>query len=98
MRPTRYTDQEIQANLKEISNWQLLDNSISKDFTFKNFSAAFAFLTQIAMAAEKLNHHPEIKNVYNKVSIQLNTHDVGGLTELDFKLAKQIDKLLANGF
>jgi 4a-hydroxytetrahydrobiopterin dehydratase len=98
MRPTRYTDQEIRANLKEISNWQLLDNSISKDFTFKNFSAAFAFLTQIAMAAEKLNHHPEIKNVYNKVSIQLNTHDVGGLTELDFKLAKQIDKLLANGF
>jgi 4a-hydroxytetrahydrobiopterin dehydratase len=98
MRPKRYTDQEIQANLKEISNWQLFDNSISKDFTFKNFSVAFAFLTQIAMAAEKLNHHPEIKNVYNKVSIQLNTHDVGGLTELDFKLAKQIDKLLTNGF
>ena len=69
-----------------------------KDFTFKNFSAAFAFLTQIALAAEKLDHHPEIKNVYNKVSLKLNTHDVGGLTELDFKLAKQIDKLLAYGF
>lgn len=98
MRPTRYTDTEIQENLKDISTWQLLDNSISKEFTFKDFSAAFAFLTQIAMAAEKLNHHPEIKNVYNKVSLKLNTHDAGGLTELDFKLAKQIDKLLANGF
>lgn len=98
MRPTRYTDQEIQEKLKGISDWQLLDNAITKDFTFKNFSAAFAFLTQIAMAAEKLNHHPEIKNVYNKVSLKLNTHDVGGLTELDFKLANQIDKLLANGF
>jgi 4a-hydroxytetrahydrobiopterin dehydratase len=97
MRPTRYTDLEIQENLKEISNWHVLNNSISKEFAFKNFSTAFAFLTQIAMAAEKLNHHPEIKNVYNKVSIKLNTHDVGGLTELDFKLAKQIDKLLANG-
>jgi len=98
MRPTRYTDTEIQENLKDISTWQLIDHSIAKDFTFKNFSAAFAFLTQIAMAAEKLNHHPEIKNVYNKVSIKLNTHDVGGLTELDFKLANQIDKLLNNGF
>lgn len=98
MRPTRYTDLEIQEKLKGISDWQLLDNAITKDFTFKNFSAAFAFLTQIAMAAEKLNHHPEIKNIYNKVSLKLNTHDVGGLTELDFKLANQIDKLLNNGF
>ena len=57
----------VQENLKEISNWQLLDNSISKDFTFKNFSAAFAFMTQIAMAAEKLNHHPELKYMNGSV-------------------------------
>lgn len=98
MRPTRYTDNEIQENLKEISTWQFSDNAISKEFTFKDFSIAFGFMTQIALSAERLNHHPEIKNVYNKVSLKLNTHNVGGLTELDFKLAKQIDKIISHGF
>ena len=92
MRPIHYTETEIQDHLVTLSNWQLSENSLYKEFTFTNFSTAFAFMTQVAMASEKLNHHPELKNSYHKVSISLNTHDVGGITELDFKLAKLIDK------
>lgn len=93
MRPALYTEEEIQSKLAQLKDWKRVENTIQKDFRFKNFSVAFAFMTQVAMEAEKLNHHPVWKNVYNTVSISLNTHDAGGLTELDFKLASQIDKI-----
>ena len=67
---------------------------ISKDFTFKDFKQAFAFLTKIAEEAEKQNHHPEIYNVYNKVTLTLTTHDSGELTEKDYQLAETIDYCL----
>ena len=76
--------------------WTEENNSLKKTFTFKNFSEAFAFMTRIALIAEKMDHHPNWTNVYNKVEITLNTHDAGDIvTEKDRKLAAAIDKLVA---
>lgn len=98
MRPKAYTPEEIKQAFSELKDWKLNSDSISKEITFKNFVQAFGFMTQLALEAEKMDHHPNWENVYNKVSITLSTHDAGGLTELDFKLAKITDKILANGF
>jgi 4a-hydroxytetrahydrobiopterin dehydratase len=68
-------------------------DAISKTFKFKNFIEAFGWMTRAAMHAEKLNHHPEWFNVYNRVEVTLTTHDTGGLSELDGKLAKRMDAL-----
>lgn len=68
-------------------------DAISRDFKFDDFTAAFAFMTRVALWAEKWNHHPEWSNVYNRVSITLTTHDVGGLSALDMKLARKIDTI-----
>jgi 4a-hydroxytetrahydrobiopterin dehydratase len=74
--------------------WQEQNNSLHKKFEFKDFSEAFAFMTRVALAAEKMDHHPTWTNVYNKVEIWLNTHDAGDVvTEKDKKLAKKIDGL-----
>ena len=79
-----------------VGSWKEINNALHKKFKFKNFSEAFAFMTRVAIEAEKLNHHPLWTNVYNKVEIWLNTHDEGDIvTELDHQLAKAIDKLLA---
>lgn len=76
--------------------WEEKNNTLYKKFEFKNFSEAFAFMTRVALAAEKMDHHPLWTNVYNKVEFWLNTHDAGDIvTEKDHKLAKQIDKLTA---
>ncbi|MVO10461.1 4a-hydroxytetrahydrobiopterin dehydratase [Flavobacterium sp. TP390] len=76
--------------------WKEIDNSLQRSFEFKNFIEAFAFMTKVAFLAEKMNHHPEWKNVYNKVEITLTTHDAGNMiTEKDRKLAEQIHQLVA---
>jgi 4a-hydroxytetrahydrobiopterin dehydratase len=78
-------------------NWITKDNKLVKEFKFKDFTEAFAFLTKVAFAAEKQNHHPELYNVYNKVTISLQTHDAGNLvTEKDHKLAETIDGFYDN--
>jgi 4a-hydroxytetrahydrobiopterin dehydratase len=75
--------------------WKEENNHLKKDFQFKNFIEAFGFMTQVAILAEKQNHHPFWTNVYNKVSIELSTHDAGDIiTEKDHALAKAIDKLI----
>jgi len=75
--------------------WQETNNHLEKDFVFADFIAAFAFMTQVAMIAEKMNHHPEWTNVYNKVHISLCSHDAGNMvTDRDRKLAAAIDKLV----
>jgi 4a-hydroxytetrahydrobiopterin dehydratase len=75
--------------------WNEENNSLKRTFTFKDFSEAFAFMTRVALLAEKHNHHPNWSNVWNKVEITLNTHDAGDIvTEKDRKLAKEIDKLV----
>ncbi|MEE6187417.1 Putative pterin-4-alpha-carbinolamine dehydratase [Mycovorax composti] len=74
--------------------WQEQNNKLFKKFTFKTFSEAFAFMTRVALEAEKMNHHPEWKNVYNTVEIWLSTHDAGDIiTEKDRLLAEKIDQL-----
>lgn len=97
MRPKLYTSDQIQLNLFQIKDWAVANNSISKQFEFASFSEAFGFMTRVALEAEKLDHHPEWKNIYNRVWIILSTHDAGGITELDFKLAQQIDKITEHG-
>jgi 4a-hydroxytetrahydrobiopterin dehydratase len=75
--------------------WKETDNKLYRSFEFADFSEAFAFMTKVALAAEKMNHHPLWTNVYNKVEIWLSTHDAGDVvTEKDRKLAEKIDKLV----
>jgi 4a-hydroxytetrahydrobiopterin dehydratase len=77
--------------------WEEKNNKLSQTFAFKDFSEAFAFMTRVALIAEKMNHHPNWTNVYNKVTISLNTHDAGDIvTEKDRMLAKAIDKLIVH--
>ncbi|MFE3870100.1 4a-hydroxytetrahydrobiopterin dehydratase [Flavobacterium sp. ZS1P70] len=89
----KYTDEKIQSQLKDLNDWQFIDNAIEKKFKFLDFTQALGFIVQVGLMAEKRNHHPELFNVYNKVSIRLNTHDADGVTEKDFDLAKAIDKI-----
>jgi 4a-hydroxytetrahydrobiopterin dehydratase len=82
---------ELNANLDEQNQWQLSEGKLVKTFKFKSFIRAFGWMSQMAIWAEKLNHHPEWFNVYNKVEVKLTTHDAGGISELDFKLATKME-------
>jgi len=88
------TREEIDAKLAKIDGWELEASgaAISRTFTFKNFSEAFGFMARAALAAEKLDHHPEWSNVYKTVEVRLTTHDAGGLTQLDFDLADKMNR------
>lgn len=84
--------------LATLTNWRLAADgrAIEQTLRFADFSQAFAFMTRVALAAEKLDHHPEWSNVWNRVEIRLTTHDAGGLSERDVALAKMIDRMAAN--
>lgn len=88
------TDERTQA-LARVPAWTPVNgrDAISRSFKFKDFNAAFGFMTRAALVAEQMNHHPEWFNVWNKVDVTLSTHDAGGLTELDIKLATAMDAL-----
>ena len=81
--------------IKKLKGWQLVKgrNAVTKTFQFKNFNAAFSWMTAIAMHAEKLDHHPEWSNTYNKIHVILSTHDSEGVTELDIEMATIMNKL-----
>lgn len=83
--------EEIDFKLKTINDWKLIGDSIQKKFVFKDFEEAMIIINQIAKIANDLNHHPEWFNVYNQLEITLNTHDVNGLSDLDFTFAKKVD-------
>ena len=85
--------QQIEKHLNELDGWSYDGSSIHKTFTFKDFKAAFAFMARVAFEAEAHGHHPNWENVYNRVVIHLNTHDVGGITRKDFELAEAISEL-----
>jgi 4a-hydroxytetrahydrobiopterin dehydratase len=86
------TKEDIEQELQGLANWAIQEDSIKKTFTFKDFIEAFAFLSKVAIISEKQNHHPDWSGVYNKVVIQLSTHDAGGVTEKDILFAKTIEK------
>ncbi|MEX0746594.1 MAG: 4a-hydroxytetrahydrobiopterin dehydratase [Rhodothermales bacterium] len=85
---------EINKALGELAGWGFEGDQLKKSFKFDDFRSAVGFIVRISFEAEELNHHPELKNVYNQVDISLNTHDAGGkVTQLDVDLAKRIDRL-----
>ena len=84
----------IQENLVGLNGWELKNNGIEKSFEFKNFKEAFAAMTHIAMECEVENHHPEWSNVYNRLHIRFSTHDAGGITALDFRLARVVEEIV----
>ncbi len=87
----KLSDNEIQAALTGLSGWSLADGKLHFERTFGDFKEAFAFMTRVALAAEQANHHPEWFNVYNRVRIDLTTHDAGGISQRDLDLAQQIN-------
>ena len=89
-----YNQKTASELLKTLSDWQFKNNGIEKKFEFKNFSQALAFMLQVGIESEKMNHHPEWSNVYNKVNIRLTTHDANGVTDKDFELAKKIENII----
>lgn len=93
MATTKLTDAEINAQLEEISGWTVENEKLHKEFQFDSFVEAFGFMASVALIAESMNHHPEWFNVYNRVTVDLATHDAGGISALDFELAKKIDAL-----
>jgi 4a-hydroxytetrahydrobiopterin dehydratase len=99
MAAARLNDVEKAEALASLPGWALVPGreAITKRFLFADFNAAFGWMSRVAMAAEKLDHHPEWTNVYRTVEVTLSTHDAGGLTALDVTLAKAMDRMAASG-
>lgn len=93
MSVTKATSAEIDNFLLHHTNWTTADGMLQRTFTFRNFREAFGFMTEVALVAERTNHHPEWGNVYNRITVQLTTHDAGGITQKDFDLAHQMDSI-----
>ncbi|MEM7654903.1 MAG: 4a-hydroxytetrahydrobiopterin dehydratase [Bacteroidota bacterium] len=90
-----YTEESAASQLDSMAGWTFAKDGIEKSFQFPDFTRAFGFMSQVAILAEKADHHPEWSNVYNQVDIRLSTHDAGGLTDKDFELARAIEALLS---
>jgi 4a-hydroxytetrahydrobiopterin dehydratase len=88
-------DAEIQNMLTKTKGWNLINGKLHREFTCKDFVTAFGNMTRVALVAEKMDHHPEWFNVWNKVAIDLNTHSVKGISDFDFVLAEKIDSIFA---
>ncbi len=86
------TSEELQTALKGLGGWQLRDNKLYRQFEFANFAEAFAFMTKVALQAEKIDHHPDWANSYNTVEISLISHDLGALSARDLALAEAINR------
>ena len=90
----RLSESDIDEELKKLSGWNVKDDKLHKEFQFDNFNQAFGFMTRAAMEIEKMNHHPEWFNVYNRITVDLTTHDAGGITNNDVNLAKILNSLV----
>ena len=93
MNNAQLTESEIHAQATQLSDWQLTENGLVRQFTFSDFTSAFEFMQQVAVLAERANHHPEWSNVYNKVDITLTTHEYQGVSQRDFDLANAINRI-----
>lgn len=91
---TKLEGDDLEKALAELDSWELVEGKLHREFKFKDFSAAFAFMTRAALEAHLLDHHPEWSNVYNRVTVDLTTHDADGLTTLDAKLAGKLNALI----
>ena len=89
----KLSEQEIEHEVAKIVGWKVLNGKLNRTFEFESFVQAFGFMTKVAMESEKLNHHPEWFNVYNRLEINLVTHDVNGISNYDIKLAGSINQL-----
>ena len=89
---------DLDQELKSLPGWHKLEgrSAIAKSFKFKTFTEAFGFMAKVALTAEKMDHHPEWFNIYNRVDVTLTTHSAGGVTDLDINLAKAMDGFAAN--
>lgn len=92
-RPTRLSVKDVKTRLKAHRAWALKGGKLHREFRFEGFSEAFGFMARAALAAEKLDHHPDWTNVWNRVVVSLHTHDAGGVTDLDFRLAAEMDRI-----
>lgn len=94
-RPEKLPPDEVQSRLKGLRDWSEVDGKLHRELSFPDFVSAFGFMTRAALLAESMNHHPDWTNVYNRVTVDLSTHDAGGITTLDFELAEKMDRLLS---
>ena len=92
-RPTRLSEAEISAALAGLTGWEIREGKLHREFRFANFVRAFGFMSSVALVAEAMNHHPEWSNVYDRVMVDLTTHDAQGLTALDIALATRMNEL-----
>jgi len=93
----KLNEEGISARLSELPGWSIANHKLRREFKFGSFVEAFGFMTSAAIESEKMNHHPEWFNVYNKVVVELTTHDAGGITDLDFELARKMNNLAKSG-
>lgn len=89
----RLSDEDVQSRLSSVPEWQIRDNGLHRELIFRDFADAFSLMTSVAFIAERMSHHPEWSNVYNRLTIRLSTHDVGGLSDNDFAMAAEISEL-----
>jgi len=92
-RPVKLDDGEIRERMIKLPEWTIAEGKLHRRFQFADFNHAFSFMTSLALVAEAMDHHPDWSNVYNRVVINLETHDAGGITELDVRLAAAADEL-----
>jgi 4a-hydroxytetrahydrobiopterin dehydratase len=90
----RLSQIDIDEQLKDLPGWSIVNEKLHKEFQFESFNQAFGFMTRAAMEIEKMNHHPEWFNVYNRITIELTTHDAGGITKNDITLARILNSLV----
>jgi 4a-hydroxytetrahydrobiopterin dehydratase len=93
MEPKKLSEKGLATALKGLAGWKVVDGKLHREFEFKDFSEAFAFMTRVALAAESMNHHPDWSNGWNRVKIDLVTHSAGGITPNDIDLARSIGKI-----
>jgi 4a-hydroxytetrahydrobiopterin dehydratase len=89
----KLSDAEIETELKTTAGWKRSGDKLHREFQFADFVAAFGFMASAALVAERMNHHPDWSNVYRTVKVDLNTHDAGGITALDFELARAMNAI-----
>jgi 4a-hydroxytetrahydrobiopterin dehydratase len=92
MSKNKLSKREIAAGLRKLGGWAVVKGNLHRTFEFKNFTEAFGFMKRVALAANRMDHHPDWSNSYNKVTVDLSTHSAGGLTKNDFELAGRIQE------